>query len=347
MNRRTALQASALCLVAASGLAAGRDADTDALAWSAWKARFLSGDGRIIDDGNGGISHSEGQGFGALLAQANGDRAAFHKIEAWTRANLLVRDDHLMGWRWHEGRGVAAEDHVTATDGDLFRAWALLRAARDSGWSEWEGRAADIADDIATLCLRPDPRVSGSPLLTPGSASRADAKRVLINPSYIMPRALRELGGAAARPALIAAADHGETVLAELAASGPVPDWIDVTPEGYAAPAEHDLLSGFDALRVPLYLVWSGNAEHVAVTRGEDVMARADLAGHVAVVTTPGGEVRAQSDFAGYRAIGNLTSCSQTAETLGTSARQPYYPATLGLLATLAVREGGACKPRL
>lgn len=345
MNRRAALQASALYLIAFAAAAAGRGAEFDARAWSAWKRRFLSADGRIIDDGNGGISHSEGQGFGALLAQANGDRTAFQQIEAWTRANLLVRRDHLMGWRWHDDMGVAPEDQVTATDGDLFRAWALLRAARDSGWSEWAGQAEEIARDIATCCLRPDPRVAGSPLLIPGSASRAVAERVLINPSYIMPRALRELGQAAARPELIAAADHGETVLAELAALGAVPDWVDVTPEGYAAPVGHDYLSGYDALRVALYLVWSGNAGHGAVKRGLDMMSRADLPDHVAVVTTLGGVVREQSNFAGYAALAELASCVQAAKTMGDLPDQPYFPATLELLAILAAREGGTCKP--
>ncbi|MFC6760784.1 glycosyl hydrolase family 8 [Sulfitobacter porphyrae] len=345
MDRRTALQALALYLLAFSGGAAGRDAKFEASAWSAWKDRFLSGDGRVIDDGNGGISHSEGQGFGALLAQANGDKPAFEQIEAWTRANLLVRHDHLMAWRWREGAGVAPEDQVTATDGDLFRAWALLRAARDSGWPEWAYHAEEIARDLALCCLRPDPRVRRSPLLIPGSASRADAKRVLINPSYIMPRALRELGSAAARADLIAAADHGETVLSELAELGAVPDWVDVTPEGFAAPFEHDYLSGYDALRVALYLVWSGNAGHGAVKRGLEMMSRAGLEDHVAVVTTPGGEVREQSNFAGYAAIAELASCVQTAKTAGDLPDQPYFPATLELLAILAAREGGTCKP--
>lgn len=343
MDRRAAFQASALYLIAFAAAAAGHGTEFEAHAWSSWKSRFLSADGRIIDDGNGGISHSEGQGFGALLAQANGDRSAFQQIETWTRANLLVRHDHLMGWRWRVGMGVAPEDQVTATDGDLFRAWALLRASRDSGWPEWAGQSEEIAHDIVTCCLRPDPRVSRSPLLIPGSGSRAGAKRVLINPSYIMPRALRELGQAAARPELIAAADHGETVLAELAAMGAVPDWVDVTPEGYAAPVEHDYLSGYDALRVPLYLAWSGNAAHGAVKRGFDMMARADLSDHLAVVTTLGGVVREQSNFAGYAALAELASCKKSIKSMGALSDQPYYPATLELLAALAAREGGAC----
>ena len=38
--------------------------------WRIFKQRFLAADGRIVDDGNGGISHSEGQGYGMVLAEA-------------------------------------------------------------------------------------------------------------------------------------------------------------------------------------------------------------------------------------------------------------------------------------
>ena len=39
--------------------------DRDVLAeWQAFKTRFVSADGRVIDTGNGNITHSEGQGYG-------------------------------------------------------------------------------------------------------------------------------------------------------------------------------------------------------------------------------------------------------------------------------------------
>ena len=49
-------------------------------AWPAFKARYMAPEGRIVDTGNGGISHSEGQGYGMLLAEAAGDRAAFDRL---------------------------------------------------------------------------------------------------------------------------------------------------------------------------------------------------------------------------------------------------------------------------
>ena len=69
-------------------------------AWDVWKSRFLAGNGRVIDHLQDGVSHSEGQGYGLLLAQAFGDREAFDAIESWTREHLLIRDDALMAWRW-------------------------------------------------------------------------------------------------------------------------------------------------------------------------------------------------------------------------------------------------------
>ena len=38
--------------------------------WSLYKKNFVSPQGRVIDDGNGGVTHSEGQGYGLLMAGA-------------------------------------------------------------------------------------------------------------------------------------------------------------------------------------------------------------------------------------------------------------------------------------
>ena len=69
-------------------------------AWRAYRARFITDQGRLVDTANGQISHSEGQGYGMLLAVAAGDRVSFERIWGWTRANLMVRGDELQAWRW-------------------------------------------------------------------------------------------------------------------------------------------------------------------------------------------------------------------------------------------------------
>ncbi len=143
-----------------------------------WAGTYLSG-GRVIDWQQDGVSHSEGQGWGLLLAQAAGARDAFERIEAWTAANLAVRQDRLMAWRRRPGDG--GIDWRNATDGDLFRAWALLRAGRDSGWPGHLETALAIARDLSALCLATDPRASGELLLIPGAEARRDPGRVLVN----------------------------------------------------------------------------------------------------------------------------------------------------------------------
>ncbi|WP_023849613.1 glycosyl hydrolase family 8 [Ponticoccus alexandrii] len=299
-----------------------------------WAATYLR-DGQVIDWQQNGISHSEGQGWGLLLAQAAGERDAFEQIEAWTAAHLAVREDRLMGWSRQPADGRI--DWRNATDGDIFRAWALLRAGRDSGWADHAETAVAIARDIASLCLAPDPRAPSEALLTPGAEARRRADRVLFNPSYIMPRALRELGEAAGEPQLIRAADHGETLLAELAAADRLWDWVDVTQDGFAAPPDLRPGWGYDALRVPLYLAWSGNYSHPALAAGLRLLQSAP--GRVVVQRSAEGTPEAESDHPGFLALRRLAAC-QTLPDWPAEGRS-YYPDTLLLLARTAWREGG------
>ncbi|MCA0995525.1 glycosyl hydrolase family 8 [Alloyangia pacifica] len=341
MDRRNFL--AGLTALTCSAAPAATAESSSEQCWRLWRARFMQPDGRVIDDLQGGTSHSEGQGYGLLLAQAHGDERSFRNMEEWTAHNLAIRDDRLMAWQWIPRRRDNIEDWHNATDGDLFRAWALLRAARDSGWHEYYDTAMAIARDIARLCLAPDPRAPQELILRPGAEARMAPNRVLFNPSYIMPRALRELGEAAGEPKLIRAADHGERLLAELAREPVLPDWIDVTEAGFDAPQEHELRSSYDAIRIPLYLTWSGRTAHPAVASALAGFDAAGPGGKVAVALGPAGKVRAVSDSAGYRAIAALARCAPLPPATRQDSAQSYYPATLQLLANVAVRERGSC----
>lgn len=299
-----------------------------------WRARHLDVSGRVVDRQQGSVAHSEGQGYGLLLAQAFGDRDAFERIEAWTERHLATRRDRLMGWKWTPGQSGRLADWRNATDGDLFRAWALLRAERDSGWGGYGEKALVIARDIAALCLAPDPRAPDQPLLMPGAEAARGPDRVSFNPSYVMPRALRELGDAAAEPRLVRAADHGQTVLAELAATGFLPNWVDVTPEGFARSPLHDWKWGYDAIRVPLYLIWSGRRDHPAVALSASLMGHAQP--RVVVERDGDGGILATSDRRGFVALRELRFClSRPAGRLDGD----YYADTLLLLTMVAARE--------
>ena len=146
---------------------------------------------------------------------------------------------------------------------------------------------------------------------------------------------------AAGETRLIRAADHGETVLAELAATGLLPNWIDVTVSGFADPPDHEVIWGYDALRVPLYLTWSGRRDHAAVVLGLSLLTENTDDHHLAVEVTVSGDVRTQSNLPGYHAILDVAACRRplSLERIGQPAF--YYPDTLALLADVAARESG------
>jgi len=85
-----------------STAASGAPAPVTLLAdgWRQYKKRFVTSEGRVVDNANGGISHSEGQGYAMLIAERLDDRPTFEAIWRWTQTNLLVRGDGLAAWRW-------------------------------------------------------------------------------------------------------------------------------------------------------------------------------------------------------------------------------------------------------
>src|SRR5690348_5637890 len=86
--------------------------------WASYKSHFISADGRVVDTGNGRISHSEGQGYGMLLAESNGDQATFSQIWNWTVQHLNRSEDHLFSWRWRPlFKAGFVDDHNNASDG--------------------------------------------------------------------------------------------------------------------------------------------------------------------------------------------------------------------------------------
>ena len=115
-----------LTLALLTGAARGENAG-----WTQYKNRFLLPEGRIIDTGNHNVSHSEGQGFGMLLAVYNNDRPTFDLLYQWTRAHLYLQETGLNAWRYDPASTPPVADRNNATDGDTLIAWALLRAGQN------------------------------------------------------------------------------------------------------------------------------------------------------------------------------------------------------------------------
>ena len=81
--------------------------DDVAGAWWLYKSVFVK-DGRVIDQANGEVSHSEGQGYGMLAAVAADDREGFDALWRWTRQSLYVRGDALAAWKWDPNRATSS-----------------------------------------------------------------------------------------------------------------------------------------------------------------------------------------------------------------------------------------------
>ncbi len=314
--------------------------------WEAFCARYILPEGRVVDTANGGISHSEGQGWAMLCAERMDDRASFDRLLDWTRRTLPRPGDALFAWRYRpEARGNKVEDTNNATDGDLMIAWALLRAGarwQDPGLTA-EGKA--IARDILRLLVR---QVGEDVVLLPGARGFEQHGYVVVNPSYYTFPALPVLARAVPDPLWLRLAADGLKLLrrARFGRWGLPPDWLALPRGGGApipAPGWPPRFS-YDAVRVPLYLAWAGlGREPVAASaarfwtdpRHPSPPAWADLSQDT---------VSPYAAPSGVRAIARLAVARAGAEGAATDMpsiadANDYYSAALTLLAHLAWRD--------
>lgn len=228
--------------------ARGVDAD-----WGRFKHHYIDSSGRVIDTGQGNISHSEGQGVAMLLATYHDDHAAFDQIWKWSRQHLQVRDDHLLAWRWSPQEEVS--DKNNASDGDLLVAWSLLRAFEKWRDPEYFDASKKIARDIREKLLR---KTSHGLILLPGIDGFEKAEGTTINLSYWVFPALNEIDRVDPAPEWKELVTTGTTILgyAHFGRWGLPPEWLLLDDK--VVPARNfPERFGYNAVRIPLYLLWS------------------------------------------------------------------------------------------
>ncbi len=137
--------------------------------WRAYASTFVTPDGRVVDNANGGVSHSEGQGYGLLLAAIADDPERFQAIWSWTQEHMQVRRDRLLSWEWDPKKGQIADPN-NATDGDILVAWALAEGARRFGRADYLAAAKGIAEAIGAETIR---NTDHGPILLPAAAGFA------------------------------------------------------------------------------------------------------------------------------------------------------------------------------
>lgn len=265
MRIRARFLLSTLCAVtvllagSASGFAEDEAITTG---WTKYRDRFVTEEGRVLDTGNNKVSHTEGQGWAMLFAEAAGDQTAFGKVWDWTRNTLQRHDNALFSWRWDPAGGKAPiSDRNDATDGDILIAWALLRAGDHWNLPEYTHAARQIVADIKRHLLV---RASGRLMLLPGESGFKNEDGVTtINPSYYIFPAFKDFARVLPSPEWQRLRRDGLDLLADsrFGRWGLNPDWIDL--HGIAEPAlsaKFPARFGFEAIRIPLYLIWGREA---------------------------------------------------------------------------------------
>ncbi len=311
--------------------------------WQSYKARFVTDQGRVVDTGNKMMSHSEGQGYGMLLAVAANDRIAFERIWGWTRANLMVRDDELPAWRWEPDQRPGVGDTNDASDGDILIAWALTEAAEFWADTPYRVAARRIAVEIGrrTMLFK----TTFGTILLPGSSGFTAKERAdgpVINLSYWVYPAFSRLNIIAPDIDWAGLSTSGIDLLARARfGSQNLPSEWTALKNDTPKPAEgFPKTFGYNALRIPLYLAFAGvgdlstYAPFTALWQNGQGMAVIDLVG---------GGATEQLPEPGYRAVAALARCATNnvkfpAELRRGNTNENYYPATLRLLALIAAQ---------
>jgi endoglucanase len=317
----------------------------DAQEWTTFKARFVRPDGRVVDTYNGDVSHTESQGFGMLFAAAFDDRETFERIWTWTDANLRWEGTWLHAWRYVPGNATPVPDANNATDGDLFIAWALARAAQR--WHEplYAEAARRIARDVRRLLVT---EVGGRVVLLPGFNGFETGERVTVNLSYYVFPAIEAIIGIDPAPVWSSVRRDGLELIedARFGHWGLSPDWLQIAPTGEIRPAaDRPARFGYDAVRIPLYLVWAGlgTPERLRLYRGfwQEHWQEKRQPGWASL---DGRSVAPYEASNGLRSIGLIVDVAMgggwSGEALpGITAQDDYYSASLILLSRIAVAD--------
>ena len=342
---RTLIAVFAFAACGLSAANAGCVGRAEQAEWLAYKSRFVATNGRVVDTGNGRISHSEGQGWGMLLAEAFGDRESFERIWRWTDAALGREGSALHPWKWVPESDAAVPDPNNASDGDLLIAWALERAGRRWGEPAYRAAARRIAVEVRRDLVV---ATGGRTVLLPGTVGFRRDDGVVVNLSYYVFPAFAALEGLAPTPEWRRLRQDGLDLIddARFGRWGLPPDWLRLAKSGRLQPApDWPARFGYDAIRIPLYLVWGGlgTPERLAAFRAFWRQYKAERRqpswtsfGDDAVASYPAS--------AGFAAVAQLveavlTGRSSVSAMPGVSEADDYYSASLVLLAKTAACE--------
>jgi endoglucanase len=312
--------------------------------WNAYKDAFVTSDGRIVDTANGNITHSEGQGYGMLLAVAADDPATFELIWSFTRTEMLIRDDGLVAWKWDPAASPHIADVNNATDGDLLIAYALNIAGERWRKPEYREAAKALSRVIVDDMLVP---MNGETYILPGAEGfqdEADPERLIVNPSYWVFPALRNLQRLGGAETLDKTLTTGLNLLqdAQFSARKLPSDWVEIASESVAPAPDLEEVFSYNSIRIPLYLLLAGIERSDLLQPYFDDWVERGNGSLMTVDVSDGTTISTLSD-PGYRMLAALVSCAVAGKSIPDDLRSfsptEYYPSTLHLLG-LSVARG-------
>lgn len=238
--------------------------------WQSFRDAFVTADGRVIDRSQADArTVSEAQGYALFFALVANDRKTFDTLLTWTENNLSQGDlsKHLPAWLWaKKGDAWGVQDPNSASDADLWIAYALLEASKRWCHAPYETKARALSDRILneeTL------EVEGLGLsLLPGKTGFvASEGSVRLNPSYVPPFILARFANHWANDPRWAELYLGSQRLLIQSASqgGGYPDWV-VYKNGQPEAFVEDPHGDFDAIRVYLWLGMTARSDPIRAT---------------------------------------------------------------------------------
>lgn len=307
--------------------------------WTMYKSRFVAVDGRVIDTGNNGVSHSEGQGYGLLLALRMNDKEVFEQIWQWTKTNLQVREDNLFIWRRRPLTPISDEDKNNATDGDIIIAWALLEASKNWKEKTYENEAIKILNNIKQKLIT---QKNGLDIVLPGEFGFQFPDATIINLSYWVYPAFKAFSEFDNDPVWGKLSASGQTLVdkAKFGRWQLPPDWLEIKSDNSMAPAKTKQF-GYDAIRVPLYLIMGGvNPKLLSPFAKFWCFYRGYTPAWIAL---DGGVMDSYGASSGARSIKQITlfasNRSKSFKFASLDKNQDYYSATLLLLSKLGYQQ--------
>ncbi len=286
---------AALFLLACSLLSSGCKAEPWPL-WESYSAKFLDGQGRVINHSANDVSTTEGQAYAMFFALVTDDRIRFTKLLDWTETNMAGGDLtlRLPAWNWGKAQDGSWRvlDANSAGDADLWMAYTLCEAGRLWKVERYRKLGEVLASRVARQELTLVPGL-GTTLLPGPDGFHPQPSTWYLNPSYLPPMLLAYFAGKqpqtpwkqalASLPGMLGAGGGGyvmDWLKADKGTLKPSPTPAAAQEsQGDAAP-----LGSYDAIRVYL---WMGMANSRTPAVKESLASMRGMAAYLNTHGTP------------------------------------------------------------